>query len=171
MRVLFVVAQENFRDEEYSVPKGIVEKAGVSTATASPDGGVCRGVLGGRVKADLKLSDVKPGDYDAVVVVGGGGSQKYLWNNRELHGILKSAFDGGRVVAAICLSGAVLAKAGVLKGREATVFETPESLKALRDGGAKHVREDVVVDGKVITAVGPQAAAEFGERIVEALGT
>jgi len=171
MRALLVVAQENFRDEEYSVPKGVLEKAGVAVITASPEGGTAKGMLGAKVRVDLRLEEVNPSDYDAVVVVGGAGSPKYLWGNGELNRILKSASGSGKVVAAICLSGAALAKAGVLKGKNATVFETPDSLDALRDGGASYIRKDVVVDGKTITASGPAAAETFGKRILEALKT
>lgn len=171
MKTLFVVAQENFRDEEYMVPKDVLERGGVAVITASPDGGIAKGMLGAKVKTDLKLREVNPSDYDAVVVVGGSGSPKHLWGNVELERILKSAAGNGKVVAAICLSGAALAKAGVLKGRNATVFETPDSLNALRDGGASYVRKDVVVDGRVITASGPAAAETFGKKIIEALKT
>ncbi|MFH1055695.1 MAG: DJ-1/PfpI family protein [Candidatus Altiarchaeota archaeon] len=169
MKVLFVVAQKDFRDEEYLTPKGILERAHVAVRTASPDGGVCEGMLGAKVKADMKISDANYRDYDAIVVVGGAGSPKYLWGDSRLQSILKSAYDDGKVVAGICLSGAVLAKAGVLEGKRATVFETPETLKALREGGAEYVGGDLVVDGKVITASGPQAVDRFGQNILNML--
>ncbi|MBD3388995.1 MAG: hypothetical protein GF416_07910 [Candidatus Altiarchaeales archaeon] len=169
MRVLYVIAQENFRDEEYLVPKDILEDAGAEVVTASPMGGVSTGMLGAEVEADLRIGDANPADYDAVVVAGGGGSREYLWDDTDLRNILKGSYDDGKVVAGICLSGAVLAKAGVLDGRKATVFETPETVQALDAGGAEYVKEDVVTDGKVITASGPQAAEEYGRRIVEAI--
>ena len=72
-------------------------------------------------------------------------------------------------MAAICLSPVVLAKAGVLRGKKSTVFETAETVRALRDGGAEYVKTDVVVDGRIITSPGPEAVASFARRIVEAL--
>ena len=73
------------------------------------------------------------------------------------------------MVAAICLSPVVLARAGLLKGREATVFPTPEALEELENGGAIYVKQGVVVSGRVITANGPQSAQDFALAICQAL--
>jgi protease I len=58
-----------------------------------------------------------------------------------------------------------LAKAGVLKGKKATVWSSPmdkSPIKILTQNGAIFENLDVVVDGNIITANGPQAAEEFG---------
>jgi protease I len=169
MEVLFIIAQDGFRDEEYLKPKDILEGAGVQVTTASQTAGTCTGALGAKVESDLSLSDVDANRYDAVVVIGGPKSPQYLWDNQTVEDIVKSIHSAGKVVASICLSGAVLAKACILEGRKATVFETPETINALVEGGAEYVREPVVADGRVITAQGPQAAESFGHRIIEAL--
>jgi protease I len=69
-------------------------------------------------------------------------------------------------VAAICLAGAVLARSGVLRGRRATVYPLPRAVLELKKAGATYVGEPVVVDGPVITASGPEAAAEFGAALI-----
>lgn len=169
MKALLVLCPVNFRDEEYLVPREKLEASGVEVSVASTQPGTCKGMLGASAEPDLVVYDVNVDDYDAVVVVGGSGSPEYLWNNSRLLEIVKDAYSKGKVVAAICLSSAVLANAGVLKGKKATVYPTDDSVKALRDGGADYLDEDVVVDGKIVTAKGPHAAAEFGEKIIELL--
>jgi protease I len=165
--ILMVIAPKNFRDEELNHPKEIFEREGAKVTIGCKQTGKCLGMLGATATSNILIKDAKANDYDAVIVVGGNGSPEHLWNDGQLHKLVQDADRAGKVVAAICLSGAVLAKAGVLKNREATVYETPESLKELQNGGAKFIRKDVVVYGKTITANGPEAAKSFGNAIVE----
>ncbi|MDD1666685.1 MAG: DJ-1/PfpI family protein, partial [Methanomicrobiales archaeon] len=71
--------------------------------------------------------------------------------------------------AAICLSPVVLARAGVLSGKKATVFRTADSVAEMRKGGADLRGEPVVVDGRFVTANGPAVARRFGEAVVSGL--
>jgi len=170
LKALLIIAPENFKDEEYVVPKEVFEDFGITVETASTIDEDCTGKLGLTVTPDLTIASANPLKYDAIVVVGGAGSHDFLWDDDDTLDLVKNAYDAGKVVAAICISPAVLAYAGVLEGREATVFETPETIDALIDGGAKHVKGDVVADGNIVTANGPKAAQEFAEKIVELLG-
>jgi protease I len=170
-RVLMVVSQTKFRDEELFTPKQILESEGASVTVASEHGGACDGMLGGRANADAMIAKVDAAVFDAVVVVGGAGTPKWLWDSAPLHKILRSARAASKVIGSICLGPGALARAGVLKGAEATVYETPESMQALRDGGARFVRKDCVVvpERRLVTASGPHAAKEFGQALVAAL--
>jgi protease I len=167
--ILMVIAPEQFRDEELNHPKEIFEKEGGRVKIACKRTGKCTGMFGAAATPDILIKDAKAADYDAVAVVGGMGSPAHLWGDAQLHKLLQEAERAGKVVAAICLSGAVLAGAGVLKNKEATVYETPDSLKELQKGGAKFIRKDVVTTGKIITANGPEAARDFGRAIVEGI--
>ncbi len=170
-KVLLVIAPEHFRDEELLEPRRILSERGATVAVASTRGGTAHGMLGAEVTPDLLVSDARATDYDAVVVVGGMGSPTHLWNDAALHTLLREAHAARRVVAGICLSGAVLAKAGVLRGLRATVYSTPESLRALSAGGATYMPQGVVVDGRVVTAEGPPVARAFAEKIAIALAS
>ena len=168
-RVLAVVAPFGFRDEELQQPKQILESEGAEVKVASTVEGTCSGMLGARVKTDLTLGQARPNDFDAVIVVGGIGSPEHLWDNAELHSLLKQAAEANKVIGGICLSGAVLARAGVLAGKQATVYQTPQTLEELKKAGARYVAKDVVTDGNTVTAEGPAAAREFGRKLVERL--
>jgi protease I len=168
-KVLMVIAPEQFRDEELAEPKAVLEKAGAAVTIASSRKGTATGMLGATANPTLLVQDARPRDYDAIVVVGGMGSPEHLWPDPNLHRLLTGVRDQGGVVGGICLSGAALARAGVLKGLEATVYSTPESLDEMKKGGAKYVKRDVVTTGKVVTAEGPHAARKFGEALVAAL--
>lgn len=168
-RVLAVVAPRDYRDEELTEPRRILEANGARVDISSSKPGTCTGMMGGRCEATVALSKVDPTAYDAVFVVGGGGSRTHLWENADLRRILRTLSERGRVTAAICLSGAVLAKAGLLEGKKATVWDEDDAIQALRDGGATYVERGPVVDGRVVTAYGPPEAAAFGNALVSQL--
>ncbi|MBC7348303.1 MAG: DJ-1/PfpI family protein, partial [Clostridia bacterium] len=77
------------------------------------------------------------------------------------------AAEQGKVLGAICLAPVTLANAGVLAGRKATVF-SPEA-KRLEAAGAKYTGAGVEIDGRIVTASGPENAKDFGEAIAALL--
>ena len=168
-KVLMIIAQRNFRDEELREPKAILEKEGFKVVVASIMAGTARGMFGMQVNPDTTVDEVSPEDFDAVVVVGGSGSQTHLWNNSRVQEIVRASHQRGSLVAAICISPVVLARAELLRGRKATVFRTETTMSELKNGGALISDAPVVVDGKIITGEGPEAASEFGQKIAESL--
>ena len=167
-KVLFIIAPVNYRDEELSKPKEILERAGYEVNVASLTVDPATGMLGGVVRPDLAVRDVDITDYDMVVVVGGTGSPE-LAKHQEVIDLLALAEDKGKKLGAICLGPMVLAKAGVLQDKRATVFRTKESVAALEQGGAVFVDQSVVVDKDLVTANGPGAAEAFGNELVKLL--
>ncbi len=166
-KVLLVIAPENFRDEELLHTKAELERAGAKTTIASTKTGEARGMLGARVMPNLMLDQVKVDDYDAVIFVGGSGSAVYF-NDKRAISIAKEASDKGKIVCAICIAPVILANAGVLKGKRATVWPD-KCIQMIESKGATYTGKPVEVDGNVITAPGPEAAREFGRAIAKAL--
>ena len=160
---------ENFRDEEFKIPKEKLEGSGVNVTVAGLQPGEAKGVLGMTVTPDVLIDDVNIDDYDAIIVPGGPGSPRYLWNNSKVHNLVRKVYEKDKIVASICLSGVVLANSGILEGKNATVFPTPESVRILEDKGANYLRQGVVVDGRIITADGPQSAERFADEILRLL--
>lgn len=169
MKVLVVIAPEKFRDEEYSVPAASLQKAGIGFDVASQRRGVCTGMLGLKVTATLSFEEVDPKSYDGILIVGGGGSQTYLWEDEVLGEMVKYFRDSAKVVAAICLSPVVLARAGILRGKKATFFNSPVSFREMKAGGALLVDKPVVADSRIVTANGPAASAEFADTFIRML--
>jgi len=161
-RVLFIIAPKDFRGDELTIPKQKLEEEGIETVVASTTKDRVTGLLGSQIEPDLLVSEANPDDYDYIVVVGGTGATK-LANNVEVLKLVSKAKN----VGAICLGTVVAAKAGVLDGKDATTFETPETLKTLKMCGAHYVEEDVVIDGTTITASGPDATREFAMKLVK----
>jgi protease I len=161
-KILMVVAPENYRDEELFIPKEIFEKKGHEVSVASSKTGTLSGVRGGSITAELLLSDVNTAVYDAVVFVGGAGC-KVLFNNQQAIRIAQEMNEQQKIVAAICIAPVILANAGLLKNKKATVFSS--EARAIKSKGAKYTEQGVTVDGNIITGDGPQSAAKFAEEI------
>jgi protease I len=168
-RILMVIAPKDFRDEELLAPRTAFQAVDWPVDTVSTQTGTAIGMLGATETITQTLDTVDPTEYRAVVVVGGMGSIEYLWHNKTLHSILNVINTQGGVIAGICLSAAVPALAGLAKGKQLTVYETPESVAAITNNGGTYTNEALTVDGRLITANGPEAAEAFGAAIVSAL--
>lgn len=170
-KTLMIIAFRDFKDEEYFIPREILEEAGARVMVASDKMGMAYGVTGGEANVDLLISEVAVDNFDAIVFIGGSGAQKYI-DDSTCHNIIRGAVEKKKVLAAICIAPAILAKAGVLSGKKATVWSSAmdkAAVKILEENGAKYMKDSVVVDGKVITANGPGAAEEFGRKLVYVL--
>jgi len=169
--ILMAIAFKGFRDEEYLQPKKIFEQAGFSVNTTSTKMGMAEGTYGTTVVIDTDINKVDPSDYLALVFSGGEGMAKEL-DNPLFQKLAQNFARAGKPVGAICIAPALLAKAGLLQGKKATVWSSPlykESIKILKDNGAIYEDRPVVRDGNIITANGPEAAEQFGEAIVDLL--
>ena len=165
-KILMVVAPIDFRDTEYFTPKKIFEDEGFAVSTASIQSGTARGADGGEVKIDLTVSQADPANFTAVVFVGGPGMAQ-ISDDESLQALAIKFVKAGKLTTAICVAPAVLARAGLLVGKEATSHS--DAKQDLENNGAVFLDQPVVVGDKIITANGPEASEEFGRQIVEKL--
>jgi protease I len=168
-KILIVIAPQNFRDEEFTEPKAAFERLGAKVEVASTQLGTAKGMLGLEAKIDLLIVNANPNDYSAIVIAGGIGSKQYLWSDKNLQELVKQFQYRNKVVAAICLSPAILAKAGLLNGREATAYPDSEAMQILRDNGAIYSDKSVIISDKIVTARDPESAKEFAAAVINLL--
>jgi protease I len=169
IRVLYVIAPQHFRDEEFLEPRKALEDEGANITVASLGTEVAKGMLGLEVRPDISLDQARSQDYQVIVVAGGSGTQHYLWGNDELHAILHDFSREGKVIAAICLAPAILAEANLLEGVSATVYPSEEAKKKMIAGHAHYLDQPIVKAGLIVTGRDPQAANAFGKAVVETL--
>lgn len=166
-RVLMIIAQKNFRDEELLITREVLEHAGHKVKVASVTRMPADGMLGAKITPDFALHEVNADFYDAIVVVGGAGTASLL--DTEAVMLVRNMNEQGKLVAGICLGPIVLAKASALVDKKATVFKTKDAIAMLKNNGAIYKDEPLVVDGHIVTADGPQSAGIFGKKIAELL--
>jgi len=167
-KIAMIISFRDFRDEEYFIPKDILEGAGVEIKTVSTQEGLAVGADGGEAEINLLIKDLNPAELDGIVFIGGPGALKYL-DNEDFYKLARETIAQDKVLAAICISPVILAKAGVLEGKRTTVWSSPmdrEPIRILKNYGAVYQDAPVVIDGKIITGNGPAAAKNFAEAIV-----
>lgn len=166
-KALVIIAQEGYQDIELAGTREGLIQGGYAIVIASSTRGSCRGKLGRTETAAIALSQVKTDDYDLVVFIGGPGAAA-LADDLQAQRIAREAVKLGKRLGAICIAPTILAKAGVLQGKKATVWDSSgEQANLLRKCGATYTREPVTVDGDIVTANGPAAAQEFGRVLAQ----
>ncbi len=96
---------------------------------------------------------------------GGVANPDALRIDKDAVAFVRSFFESGRPVAAICHAAWTLAEADVVRGR--TVTSWPSLQTDLRNAGGNWVDEEVVVDGNLITSRNPGDLPAFNAKLVE----
>lgn len=167
--ILMVIAAKDFKDNELFEPKTIFEIYGAKVTVASTTTDIAVGMDGFNFKPDLKITDVIAKNYDAIVISGGTGAQA-LFDDPDLRQLVLEFNKRGKTVAAMCISPVILGNAGLLKGKNATIFPWDAMVDKLKETGAIYTDQEVVVSGNIITGRDPDAAKAFGLAISKALG-
>ncbi|NUM25487.1 MAG: DJ-1/PfpI family protein [Candidatus Buchananbacteria bacterium] len=161
-RVVFIVAQNAFRDEELLEPKKILDNRGFEAKVAAKTRNRAVGKLGTEITPDMAVAEVKPQDFDAAVFIGGPGAVSYF-NDGEVLQLVRDFRAKRKLIGAICIAPSILANAGILISKTVTAFPSEE--ENLKDRGADYTGMPVEVDDLIVTAKDPAAAKEFGERL------
>ena len=119
------------------------------------------------------FEDVKPEDYDGLVIPG-GRAPEYIRLNPKVLAIVQHFMAANKPIASICHGQQVLVAAGVVKGRTCTAY--PAVKPDLVGGGASwaDVNEtftNAVVDGNLVTAPAWPAHPEWMRKFLELLGS
>ena len=102
MKIVMIIAPENFRDEEYFNTRENIEKSGIEVKVASLNPIAISGIKKKEVKVDMLIDEID-NNFDGIVFVGGGGAQVYFENEKVLS-LIRSYYENGKIVAAICIA-------------------------------------------------------------------
>jgi protease I len=169
--VILVVAQEGFQEKEFSDTKDALKKEGFKCDVASKNMDWAVGKEGMRIMPDLTIGDaIESLDmYGGVAFIGGPGAVSYFEDHEALK-LAKLCFEKGKITGAICIAPMILAKAGILSGRKATVWDKDLMQSTFfKKYGISYTGAPVTTDGIIVTGNGPEAAKAFGEAIAKLL--
>ena len=168
MRVA-VVATDGVELVELERPWQALEEAGAEPDLVSLDSGTITAFnhidKGDAKTVDAVVSSADPDEYAALVLPGGVINGDFIRADADAVAFVKSFFEAGKPVAAICHAPWVLAEADVVRGRRMTSW--PSLQTDLRNAGAKWVDEEVVVDGTLVTSRKPDDLDAFTAAMVE----
>ena len=161
-----VLLGAGFEEIEALVPVDLLRRAGIPVILA---GLTEREVTGSHqitVKADKLLSEVEPTDVEMIFLPGGLGGVAAISACPTAMELIRTLYEQGRYVAAICAAPTVLATLGLLQGRPAVCYPGMESQLT---GAIVQKGVPVVPDGKIITGEAAGSAFAFGLKLIETL--
>src|SRR5437868_4628959 len=113
-----ILATDGFEQRELFEPKRALEEAGAVTKVVSLKSGEIKGWnekdWGDSIAVDVTLDEADAGDYDALVLPGGVINPDKLRMNDEAVGFVKSFFEAGKPIGAICHGPWTLINAGAV---------------------------------------------------------
>jgi len=99
------------------------------------------------------FSDVKPEDYDALIIPG-GRAPEYLRLNPRVLELVKHFMEVSKPVGALCHGPQILAAAGLLKGRNLTAYTALKPEIEMAGGNWQECKVDgAFVDKNLVTGV------------------
>ena len=168
------LATDGVEQVEYTEPRKAVEQAGAEVHLVSLQPGDIQGFnhldKGDRFPVDKAVADAQADAYDALVLPGGVANPDAMRMDPNAVQFVRSFFDAGKPVAAICHAPWMLIEADVVRGRVVTSW--PSLQTDLRNAGVQSWvdREVVVCDhgaSLLVTSRKPDDLPAFDEAMVE----
>lgn len=165
-RVLVPVADDSEEIETACITDVLV-RAGAEVTVASVSSQLqVKMSRGLKVVADKLIGECTGEQWDVIACPGGMPGAEHLRDSKELAELLKEQRTGGRIMAAVCASPAVVFKTHGLLGESATSYPAPKFKEMVGSGWTD---AKAVVDGNIITSQGPGTSLQFALKIVEVL--
>lgn len=166
MKVYMFIA-DGFECVEALAPIDVMNRAGVELKRVAVGGSldVCSSHGLVMLKCDMLIEDADLSDGDAIILPGGNPGYINLRSSELVRELVRTYYDSGRLVAAICGAPTVLAKAGVAHGCRVTCH----SSVVAEMGDYNYIGGSVVEDGNVVTGAGAGVSVEFALKVVERL--
>ena len=155
-----------YEDLEFWYPYIRMKEAGAEVVSIGPKKTTYTGKHGIPVEAELSIDSVNADEFKALIIPG-GYSPDHMRRSPAMVELVKKMNDAGKLVAAICHGGWMLASAGIIDGRKVTSFFSIKD--DLINAGADWVDGEVVKDGNIITSRNPNDLPAFCRKIIETL--
>ena len=164
-----ILATNGFEERELNEPKKALEQSGIHVDIVSEQEGSIKSWINGNwgksYHVDKTLDRVTQDLYDALVLPGGVINPDTLRKNKKAVTFVRSFFENGKPIAAICHGPSLLIEADILKGRKVTSYNSIR--KDIENAGAQWLDEAVVVDQGLITSRNPQDIEAFNAKLIE----
>jgi len=164
-----ILATDGVEQVELTEPRKALDDAGATTVVVSPKQGKIKAWQhdhwGDEIPVDRALSEAKPDDFDALMLPGGVMNPDHLRMDKQAVQFVKSFFQAGKPVAAICHGPWLLVEADVVRNRNLTSW--PSLQTDIRNAGGDWVDREVVTDMGLVTSRKPTDIPAFSRKMVE----
>jgi protease I len=164
-----ILATDGVEQAELTEPRKALDDAGATTIVVSPKEGKIKAWQhdhwGDEIPVDRALREAKPDDFDALMLPGGVMNPDRLRTDKQAVQFVKSFFQAGKPVAAICHGPWLLVEADVVRNRNLTSW--PSLQTDIRNAGGDWVDREVVTDMGLVTSRKPTDIPAFSRKMVE----
>jgi protease I len=164
-----ILATDGVEQSELEEPRKALDAAGATTIVVSPEDDNIKGWQhddwGAEIPVDLALAEARADDFDALLLPGGVMNPDRLRQNKQAVQFVKSFFQAGKPVAAICHGPWMLVEADVVRNR--TVTSWPSLQTDIRNAGGDWVDREVVTDSGLVTSRKPDDIPAFNRKMIE----
>jgi len=164
-----VIATDGFEETELTETVKALKDAGAQVDIISSKPGTIQAFRHHdksiQVKVDRSISEVRPGDYDGLLLPGGALNADELRSEEKVLDFVKQFNESQKPIAAICHAPWVLASAGLLEGRMVTSYYTIKD--DLKNAGAHWADQSVVVDRNLVTSRSPKDIPSFNREMIK----
>jgi len=163
-----ILVEDLYEDLELWVPLFRLREAGHAPVLVGPqEGKTYTSKHGYPARAELAAEDARAPDLGGVVIPGGYAPDR-MRRHPGMVALVRELHAQGKLVAAICHGGWMLASADVVRGRRCTgFFSIADDLK---NAGARFEDAEVVRDGNLVTSRTPDDLPAFCRTLLEVLG-
>ena len=163
------LATDGVEQVEYTEPRKTIEKAGAEVYLVSLKPGKIQGFnhldKGDTFPVDVAVAEARTDDYDGLVIPGGVANPDFMRRDPDAVRFVRSFFDSGKPVAAICHAAWMLVEADVVRGR--TLTSWPSVQTDVRNAGGTWVDEEVHTDQGLVTSRKPDDIPAFSAKVIE----
>jgi len=168
-RTIAVLSESGFEEVELTEPVKRLKEEGATVHVISSKSGKIKAWdqdhWSIEVDVDKTIAEASADDYNGLLLPGGVINPDQLRVNEDAIKFVKSFFEAGKPVAAICHGPQTLINADVVKGRKMTSVKNIS--QDLINAGADWSDEEVVVDQGLVTSRTPKDLPAFNDKIVE----
>jgi protease I len=164
-----ILATDGVEQSELQEPRNALDESGAKTTLISPKSGTIKAWQhdhwGDQIPVDLSLDGASADDFDALMLPGGVMNPDRLRMDERAVRFVRSFFEAGKPVAAICHGPWLLVEAGVVQGK--TMTSWPSLKTDIRNAGGDWVDREVVTDEGLVTSRKPDDIPAFNRKMIE----
>ena len=171
--ILVIIPNNQFNEEELFGVLEVFDEAGIKRAVLSKSGNEIQGMDRKRFQPDGPIIDWDKqqgvsGKYSAIIMIGGKGARKSLWDDPIVPQILVDHYRSGCVIGALGSALVALARSSLLTDDCAAPED--ETAQAELDSLGIYCSDKLIEESdRIITGSGGQAARSLAQKALELL--
>jgi len=164
-----VIATDGFEQPELTEPVKALKQAHATVEIVSLKSGSIQGMehmdKGKTISVDKVLGQVKPEEYNGLVLPGGAMNADKIRVSSEAKAFVTAFDQAHKPIAAICHAPWLLVSAGLVKNRTLTSYNTIQD--DIRNAGGQWQDKEMVLDGNWVTSRQPSDLPAFNQAMLQ----